>query len=63
MRDQSRAEFPDNRLLNRSWRTINECDADDVSLRVRLDDALRAYHTRVRAISKENGAVLDIRLA
>lgn len=46
-----------------SWRTINECDADDVTLRVRLDDALRAYRTRVRAISKETGAVLDIRIA
>jgi hypothetical protein len=44
-----------------TWQTINECDADDVTIKHRLDDAARTYKTRVRAISKENGSLIDMR--
>lgn len=44
-----------------TWQTINECDTDPTTIRVRLDDAVRAHKTRVRAISKETGAIIDFR--
>ncbi len=44
-----------------TWQTINECDVDDVTVKHRLDDAVRSYRTRARAVSKESGSVIDLR--
>jgi hypothetical protein len=43
------------------WRTINECDNDQVTIYRRLDDAVRTYHTRVRATDTRTGSIIDLR--
>jgi hypothetical protein len=43
------------------WRTINECDNDQVTIYRRLDDAVRTYNTRVRATDTRTGSIIDLR--
>lgn len=43
------------------WRTINECDNDQVTIYHRLDDAVRTYNTRVRATDTRTGSIIDLR--
>ena len=43
------------------WRTINECDADQVTIFHRLNDTERAYKTRVRAVDTRTGSIIDLR--
>lgn len=42
------------------WRTLNECDADQVTIKHRLDDAERSYG-RVRAIDTSSRSLYDLR--
>lgn len=43
------------------WRTINECDNDQVTIFHRLNDAERAYKCRVRAVDTKTGSIIDLR--
>jgi len=42
------------------WRTLNECDADQVTIKHRLDDAERSYG-RVRAVDTSTRGLIDLR--
>lgn len=44
-----------------SWITINECDNDQVTILRRLDDAVRAYKCRIRAVDTKTGSIIDLR--
>jgi hypothetical protein len=43
------------------WRTINECDTDQVTIFHRLNDAERSYKSRVRAVDTRSGSIIDLR--
>lgn len=43
------------------WRTLNECDNDQMTIYQRLNDTERSYQCRVRAVDTRTGSIIDIR--
>ena len=43
------------------WRTLNECDNDQVTIFRRLDETVRSYRCRARAVDARSGSIIDLR--
>jgi hypothetical protein len=43
------------------WRTLNECDNDQVTVYRRLNDTVRDYKCRARAVDTKTGSIIDLR--
>ena len=43
------------------WRTINECYNDQVTIFRRLEDVVRDYKSRARAVDTKTGSIIVLR--